>query len=108
MRTTGGSSGGTLLDARLYATLAAAGTAVLRATSRHQVYVTLAKALTERGDFDVACVAVRDDDAEDGFRIVADGSASAAGGLDLRSVGSTAWRINMFASMIKMSWTGMR
>jgi diguanylate cyclase (GGDEF)-like protein len=44
------------VDPRLYGAFAAAGRAVLQATSRHQVHQTLTQVLTEEGDFDGAVV----------------------------------------------------
>ena len=64
-----GQSDHALLTSRLYATLAAAGTAILRSSSSHQVFTTLTQVLTEAGDFHTACVGVPDEAAEGGFGI---------------------------------------
>ncbi len=77
-----GFSGEAVTASRLYATLAAAGTAILRATSTHQVFTTLTRVLTEEGDFDTACVGVPDPTEPGGIRLVAHG------GDELAQVGS--------------------
>ncbi len=64
-----------VVTSRLYATLAAAGTAILRSTSAHQVFTTLTRVLTVDGDFHTACVGVPDAGTESGIRIQAHGGA---------------------------------
>jgi len=70
-----GSTGQEVLTSRLYATLAAAGTAILRSSSAHQVFRTLARELTDAGDFDTAWVAIPDPARADGVHIRAHGGS---------------------------------
>jgi diguanylate cyclase (GGDEF)-like protein len=70
-----GPSDHAVLTSRLYATLAVAGTAILRSTSAHQVFTTLTQILTHDGDFHSACVGVPDPTAECGIRVQAHSGA---------------------------------
>jgi diguanylate cyclase (GGDEF)-like protein len=77
-----GPSDHAVTTSRLYATLAAAGTAILRSTSAHQVFTTLTRVLTEDGDFHSACVGIPDPTAEGGIRVQVHAGATVPAGSD--------------------------
>jgi diguanylate cyclase (GGDEF)-like protein len=69
-----------VVTSRLYATLAAAGTAILRCTSAHQVFTTLTRVLTDDGAFHGAWVGVPDPTVEGGIRVQVRAGATAPRG----------------------------